>query len=98
VHDPALVRIFQSVGYLPRYAHRLARRNRSRTNAISQRRPFDEFHHKGTCAARILQAINGSDVRMIERRKNFGLALEASHAVSVACEGGRKDLDSYIAA
>ena len=41
--------------------------------------------------------VDRRDARMIERRKNFGFALEANHAVQVTGERFRQNLDSHIA-
>ena len=55
-------------------------------DAIRQRWPFDEFQHKRTGAVRFFQAIDSSDVRMVQRRQNLGFALKTSEAIRISGE------------
>jgi len=86
VHNSAFVGVFQGIRDLFCYTDCLIDGNRARLDAISERRTFHELHHQRTSAARIFEAIDRSDVGMIERGEDFGFALEASHSISVACE------------
>jgi len=45
----------------------------------------------------VFQAIDGSDIGMIQRREKFGFALEASHAVGILHERFGKDLQCHVA-
>jgi hypothetical protein len=41
--------------------------------------------------------MNRSDVGVIERGRNFGFPLEASHAIGIAQERRRQDLERHLA-
>ena len=57
---------------------------------IGQRRPLDQFHHERLVPPVVLQAIDLRDVRMVQRREDFGLALEArERSGSCAKSSGR---------
>lgn len=59
---------------------------------------LDEFHHQGEGAGRFLKAVDGGDVRVIERCERLRFALEPCHPVGIGRKGVRKDLDRNLAA
>jgi hypothetical protein len=95
--DAMLVRRFERCKNLPRHRQRLVERNRALRDAIGKRRPFDELQHERLHGAGLLEAVDGTDIRMIERRENLGLALEPCETVSVESHGIRKDLNRHSA-
>ena len=42
-------------------------------------------------------AVNGGDVRMVQRREHFGFALEAGEAFGIVGEARREDFDRDVA-
>jgi hypothetical protein len=48
-------------------------------------------------AVGLLEAVDRGDVRVIKRSEHFSLALEASHALRVACKRFRQHLDRHVA-
>ena len=81
MNDPAFVRGLESFGDLPRDEERFDRRYRPLRDAVGERGPLDELHHQRLRALGVLDAVDGGDVRMIQRGKNFGLALVAASAL-----------------
>ncbi len=58
---------------------------------------LDELHHERADAVRLLDAVDGGDVRMIERGERLGLAREPGEALGVGGDGGGQDLDGDVA-
>ena len=58
---------------------------------------LDQFHHERAYAARIFQAVDMRDVRMIEGRERLRFAREPGQAIGIAGEGVRKDLQRDVA-
>src|SRR5205823_1078559 len=54
---------------------------------------LDEFHYQRGDAAALFKPVDTRNVRMIERRKYFRLALEACKPVAIRCERRWQDLD-----
>ena len=54
---------------------------------------LDQLHHERRDAARLLEAVDRGDVRMIQRREHFGFALEPRQPIRVAGHRGRQHLD-----
>ncbi len=92
--NPLLVCRFERLGNLLRDRQRLVNRNRPLGDVACKRWPLDELHHECCRAGRTFQAVNRGDVRMIQRRENFGLALEAGQTVSIGRERVRQHFDS----
>ncbi len=57
--------------------------------AIGERRPLDQLHHQRADAVRVFEAIDRSDMRMVQRGQDFRLPLEAGQAVVVRSQRGR---------
>jgi hypothetical protein len=53
-------------------------------DALGERWPFDQFHDQRTSSVRFFEAVNRSNVGMIERCQDSRLTLEAGHAFRVA--------------
>ena len=58
---------------------------------------LDEFHHQRRDAVGVFKAVNRRDVRMVQRREDFGFALEAREALGVRGEDVGQDLDRDLA-
>jgi hypothetical protein len=98
VDDPLLVRRFERVSDLLRDRQRARQRNRSVRDALGQSRPFDELQHQRPLRRGRLQPVDRADVRMVERREELRLALEALQAVGIGGPYGRQDLDRDVTA
>ena len=55
-------------------------------DALRQIVALDQFHRERLDAARFLQAVDCSDVRMVQRGQDFRFALEAREPFGVASE------------
>ncbi len=92
-----LVSRLERRGDLLRDRQRLLHRNRPLVNPIRERRPFDQFQHERVHATRFLQAVNRTDIRMIQRGQNLRFALEARQPIDIEGEDGREDLECDVA-
>ena len=97
IDDPLLVRRFERLRNLRRDRQRINNWNRAVRDAIGQRRPFDQLHHQRDGPARLLQAVDVRDVRVVQRRENFGFALKAGEPVGVRRDRRRQDFDRDLA-
>ena len=64
--DPLLVRRFECLGDLPRNGQRFIERDRVPRDPLREIVAFDEFHHEGVCATRLLEPVNRGDVGMVQ--------------------------------
>ena len=64
---------------------------------LFKRRPVDELQHEGPHAGDVLEAVNGGDVGVIERREEVRLAREPRQAIGIARERVREDLQRDVA-
>ena len=90
MHDPLLVRILERLGDLDRNCQRLDDGERAALQSLEKRFALDELHDqemRGRCAADLFHAVERGDVRMIERRKHLGFALEARYAIGISGKG-----------
>ena len=76
---------------------RLVERQRPLRDPIGERRPLDQLQHQRRGAARLLEAVDRRDVRVVERRQHLGLALEARQAIGVEHERVGQDLQRDVA-
>ena len=95
--DPALVRGVERIGDLPGHRQRLGNRQRPSRQSIRDRLPLDQLHHQRLDAVGVFDAVNGGDVRMIERRQDARFALEARPSIGIGGEGVRQDLHGHVA-
>ena len=95
--DPLLVGFLNGPGNLPGDLNRIARLHGAPGDAVSQRLALDQFQHQEEDAGVLLQAVNGGDVRVIQRSQQMTFALEASHALGVGGDLGPEDLDRDLA-
>ena len=91
--EASLVRGFQRVHDLTRDVERFWHRQGAvRAERVGERFAFHQLHDDGANAAAGFDAVDLRDVRMIERRECFGLALEPRKAFGV----GSKDLGQNL--
>ena len=97
VDDPLLVCCFEGFGDLLSNRQRLVERDSASFDAVSQRRPFDEFQNQRPDAVSFLQAVDVADVRVIQRSQNLCLTLEPRESFWVSRERFRQDLERHLA-
>ena len=61
-------------------------------NAIGERRSFDELEDERDDVFAFFERVDGGDVRMVQRRKDLRLALEASDPGGVVTPSAREAL------
>lgn len=76
---------------------RFIERDRALRDALREIVALHEFHHERGHVARALEAVDRRDVRMVERREDFGFALESREAIRVTSHRGRQYLDRDLA-
>ena len=97
MNDALLVRRIQRLGDLPGNLQRLSQRKRPLRNQIGERRAVDELQDEPVRGAGILEAIDMTDVRVIERREHLSFALEAREPIGIARERFGQDFDGDVA-
>ena len=93
VDDPLLVRGLQRLGDLAREFECHVERQRSAGKTIGQGRAVDHFHHNGVPAACDFEAVDGGDVRMVQRREQPRLALQPRDPIRIVRQRRRQNLD-----
>ena len=94
--DALLMRRLERLRDLLRDRQRLVEWNRATRDALRQIVALDEFHHEGGDARTFFEPVDGGNVRMIQRREDFGLALKARQSVGISGKRGRQDLDGDL--
>ena len=94
--DPLFVRDFQRLGDLRGDGQRLIDRDRPLSDAIGQGRPLDQLHHQRGVAIHPFEAVDRRDVRMIQRRQDFGFALKSGEPLRVTRDGLWQHLDGDL--
>ena len=79
-----LVRGFQRFSNLLRDGQRLIHRNGTLSDAVGERRPFDQFHHQRNRARALFETVNLGDVRMVQGGEDFSLSLKPRESFRVA--------------
>ena len=97
VNHPSLVRRFERRGDLFCDRHRLVERQGAICEPIRQCRAFDQFHHDRADAIRLFEAVDGGDVRMIQRGERLRFPLETHQAIGSGGEEFGQDLQRNIA-
>ncbi len=98
VNHTFLMRSFERCGDVTGDRERRRDRRACLSKPLGQRLAFDQLQHERANAVDIFEAINRADVRMIERRQNPGLALEARHLIRASRRGAGDHLDGDVAA
>jgi hypothetical protein len=97
VDDSFLVRRLERVRDLSGDAERLAHGNRSRHEAVVESRAFNELEDEKRCAACVLETVDRGYVRMIQRGKDDGFALETREPIRIGGEMRRQELQRDLA-
>ncbi len=86
MHDALRMGSFQGVDDLPRDRKRLIDRQGGGGQMLGQRRALDQLHHQSKRRPGVFEAVNGRDVGMIQRGKQFGFAMEAREPIRICDE------------
>jgi hypothetical protein len=101
VDDSSFVRGVERIGNLPRDRECLWNRqalDSCRTSGEFVRKgvPFDQLQHQRRNAIRLLDAIDRTDMRMIEGREQAGFTLEPGETVGIRRKRRRQNLDRDV--
>ncbi len=77
---------------------RLVERYRTARDAIGQRAAFEQLEDEKAARRRLLEPVDGADVRVIERRQQLRLALETRHALGIIGQRRGQQLQRDVAA
>ena len=97
VDDAGFVRGGERLGDLFGDVQHVAHRHLAVFDLFAQRQALDEFGGDEMLLAGMADLIDGDDVRMIERAGDFGLLLEAMHALGVPQKLFRQQLERDLA-
>ncbi len=83
---------------LPGDLEGVGERERPVSQPIGQRGAFDQFEHEGWRRTGVLETVDVSDVRVVERRQNVRLAAESGKALRIEREslGERLERDFAV--
>jgi hypothetical protein len=95
--DATLVRRIERVRDLRRDRQCFIDRNRTARQPLCEILAVDKFQDQSEHAVGVFEAMDLGDVRMIERREHFRLALKTRDTVAIAGKRRGKDLDGDIA-
>jgi len=96
--DAKVVCGLHRLGHLSRDRQGFGERQRAADHALRHVFAFDELHHDGARRSHVLDAVNLSDVGMIQGSKCPGFPLETREAIGIGRKPGRQDLDRDIPA
>jgi hypothetical protein len=82
---------------MPRDLERFLHRQRPPGQPLGKRLAFDELQDQRLDAARLLEAIDRSNVRMVQSGQDLSLAPEPRQPLGIRCERLRQHLDGHVA-
>ena len=94
---PQLVRGFQCLGDLPGDRQGFGRRQRPARHLNRQVLAGHQLHDQRADAAGFLDAVDGGDVRVVQRGQRLRFAREAREAIGIGGQGCGQDLDGDVA-
>ena len=83
VDNAFAVRRLEGFGNLNRQLQGLFNRNRAPGDALGKRISFHQFHDEEVSVVVFLESMNGRDVGMVERRKQFGFTFKPGETIGV---------------
>jgi hypothetical protein len=96
VHDALFVRRFERLRDLSGNGQGCVGRNRAPSDALGEVFAVNELHHERADTARVFDAVNVCDVRVVQRREHVRFALETGEAIDVAGEQPGKYLERDV--
>ena len=97
MNDSAFMSGVERLRDLSRDRKRFVERDRFACDPIGERRPLDELQHQRRDPLAFLEAVDGGDIRVIERRNRLRLTLEPGDPLGVGEERLRQNLQRDIA-
>ena len=99
--DSSFVRGVERIGDLPRDRERLWNRQAldsclTSGELVREGVPFDQLQHQRRNAVRLLDAVDRTDMRMIEGREQAGFTLEPGETVGIRRKRRRQNLDRDV--
>src|ERR1700676_1595979 len=85
----------ERIGDLDRQRHQDLGIQRLPRDAVLQGHAVEEFHHDKRLAVLLIDLVNGADIRMIQGRGGFGLALETAERLGILGYVVRQELEGY---
>ena len=83
MNDASLMCGLERVGDLAGDGDGLVERDWALRDQIRQGRSLDQLKNQGACVVSFFQAVDRGDVRVVQRREDFGLTLEPGEAVGI---------------
>jgi hypothetical protein len=97
VNDAFRVRGIQSVGNLDSEGENQVRLHRAIADAVLQRHAVQKLHGDEGSPVRLVDLVDSADVRVVQRRRSLGFALESAESLRVVGEFVGKKLQSDVA-
>ena len=97
MHNALVMRGFQCSANVLRNVECFFDSEPSTKDPIGKSLALNELEHKESCLIRFFEIVNGSNVRMVQRRQHFGFTLETTHTIGITRKLVRKNLDCYLA-
>src|SRR5262245_59315805 len=96
MHDSLFVRDIECIRNLARDGEDLIHRESARY-FLCKRLTFDQFQNQRTSTSRLLEAIDRTDVRMVQRCEDSSFSFESYELIGIGDEFTRENLDGDIA-
>ena len=97
MNNALLVCRFNRVCNLQRKPDGLGHSKRATLDHVGQRVALDQFENEEPHPGRDLQAVDRSDVRMIQRREDLGFPFKACQSIGIVGKLAGQRLDSHVA-
>ncbi len=98
VNDAAAMRRVERLAHLPGKVQHPRGRQRSFFDQLLEGAPFEQLHHDERLAVVFAELVNRTDVRVLQRRRQAGLALESGQPFGRRDRLGAQQLDGDLAA
>ena len=95
--DALLVGALEGLGYLLRDDDCLVERQRPALQSLAEVLAFHQLQHQEQLSARLLEAMDRRDVRVVERREQLRLAAEAGQPLGILRHLGGQHLEGHLA-
>ena len=92
--DPARVRRVERVGDLDRDLEKPLEGRRRPRQEVPKRLAFDELHDDERAPVRLVDVVDRADVRVLERRRRPGLALQSLERRGVAARSSGRNFSA----
>ena len=93
VNNPPLVGVFECIGKLLRQLQSFLNCNRGPHDPLGQSLPLNQFHDQREKTGGVLNAVNSSNVRVVQCREKLSLAFETPQALLIGQKEGGQHLE-----